>query len=55
MFIVRCVFIHRSPGLGRGREGGHPAGAPSGGAEDLRKEEEAPQTAHVPKDAHEDH
>lgn len=49
------VFIHRSPGLGTGREGGRPARAPPGGVEDLRKEEEASQTAHVPQDAYEDH
>lgn len=52
---VLCVFIYRSSGLGTGREGGRPAGAPPGGVEDLRKEEEAPQTAHVPQDANEDH
>lgn len=54
-FSGLCVFIHRSSGLGTGREGGHPAGAPPGGIEDLRKEEEASQTAHVPQDANEDH
>jgi len=49
------AFLYRSSGLGTGREGGCPAGAPPGGVEDLRKEEAAPQTAHVPQDADEDH
>lgn len=53
-FFFVC-FVYRSTGLGRSRQGGHPAGTPSGGAEDLCKEEEAPQTAHVPQDADEDH
>lgn len=54
LFLFVC-FVYRSTGLGRGRQGGHPAGTPSGGAEDLCKEEEATQTAHVPQDADEDH
>lgn len=45
----------RSSGPGAGGEGGRPAGASAGGAEDLREEEEASQTSHVPQDAYEDH
>ena len=52
---ILCVFISRPSRLGTGREGGHPSGAPPGGVEDLRKEEEASQTTHVPQDADEDH
>ena len=45
----------RPPGLGAGGQGGRPAGAPARGPEDLREEEETPQTAHVPQDVDEDH
>lgn len=50
-----CFVIGRSSGSGAGGESGRPAGAPPGGAEDLREEEEASQTSHVPQDAYEDH
>lgn len=53
-FFPFC-FVHRSSGLGTGREGGHPTGASPGGTEDICKEEEASQTPHVPQDAYEDH
>lgn len=55
MFFVFFFKIRRSSGPGAGGEGGRPAGAPAGGAEDLREEEEASQTSHVPQDAYEDH
>ena len=45
----------RPAGPGAVGEGGRAAGASAGGAQALREEPAATQTAHVPQDADEDH
>ena len=55
LYCVSVSLFNRPSGLRAGREGGRSTGAPFGGPENLREEEKASQTAHVPQDADEDH
>jgi len=52
--VCVCVCV-RPSGPGGALEGGPAPGAAPGGSEDLREEEAAQQTAHVPQNLDEDH